>query len=347
MKITHLIYSFTTGGSETLLVDIVNEQVNYAEVSIVIINKVYNDSLVSKIDKRVNVHFINRPEGSKNIFYILKINLLLLKNKADVLHCHNHNIAPLLVPTFRKKTVLTVHDVNITTIYFKQYQKLYANSKIVKKDIENRSCLNAVLVYNGICTEKLLVNANLKTNAIFKIVIVSRLQHEKKGQHLAIEALSILKQKGITNVQLDFIGEGESEAFLKELVVKDKLENSINFLGLKNRDYIYSHLRDYDLLIQPSLFEGFGLTVAEGMAAKVPVLVSDVDGPMEIIENGKYGYFFQSGNSNDLANKIIEIITYKDSESLIQKTEKAYNRVLKEFDIKNTAKNYLQNYIKI
>ena len=34
-------------------------------------------------------------------------------------------------------------------------------------------------------------------------------------------------------------------------------------------------------------------TLAEALAAKVPVLTSDLDGPMEIICNGKYGYFFR------------------------------------------------------
>jgi len=49
----------------------------------------------------------------------------------------------------------------------------------------------------------------------FKIVQVSRLNHLKKGQHIAIEALKVLKDKGFDNIHLDFIGEGESEQFLK------------------------------------------------------------------------------------------------------------------------------------
>ena len=55
------------------------------------------------------------------------------------------------------------------------------------------------------------------------------------------------------------------------LVQEYNLNSYISFLGSKDTHYIEQHLKDYDLLVQPSRIEGFGLTVAEAMAAKVPV----------------------------------------------------------------------------
>lgn len=344
MKIAHLIYSFNTGGSETMLVDIANEQVNYADVSIVIINKIFNSLLLKKLDKRVKVYFTLRTESSNNPYPIIKFNLLLLKLSADVLHCHNQNIIPLLLPVLKKKSVLTVHDVNINTKYFKQYKKVFAISQRVKEDILNRSGINAILVYNGICISAVMQKEDNTKQTIFKVIEISRLEHKKKGQDLAIEALYILKTKDIKNIQLDFIGTGSSEQYLIDLTVKYDLTDQVHFLGQKERDYIYTHLIEYDLLIQPSLYEGFGLTIIEGMAAKVPVLVSNVDGPMEIIENGKYGYYFESGIAENLAEQLQYILSNNISEKYQLKIGTAYNHVKTNFDVKLTAQNYINNY---
>jgi len=44
------------------------------------------------------------------------------------------------------------------------------------------------------------------------------------------------------------------------------------------------------------------------MAAKMSVLLADVDGPMEVIEQGKYGFHFRSGKAHSLAEQIKQII---------------------------------------
>ena len=347
MKIVHLIYSFNTGGAETMLVDIANEQVKQAEVSIVIINKVYNMALVEKIDKRVNVYFINRKESSKNPFPIIKLNLLLLKMNADILHCHDHNIAPLILSHLKKSIVLTLHCMGIPSKYLNQYNELFSISNSVKKDITNRTHINSKVIYNGILTRNISSKVDWAKKMMFRIICVGRLSHLIKGQHLAIEALRILKEKSITNIQLDLIGAGESEAYLKELTNKYELNNQVTFLGLKNRDYIYTHLKDYNLLIQPSLYEGFGLTVAEGMAAMIPVLVSDIDGPMEIIKNGKFGFYFKSGDAEDLAENLKLFLLEDNTETIMLKIKAAFKHVKNNFEITQTSKNYLEYYKKV
>lgn len=343
-KITHLIFSFNTGGAETMLVDIVNEQVLTNEVNIIIINNVFNESLLQKIDNRVKLYFMNRKERGVVPFPILKLNILLLLQRFDVLHCHNHNIVPLIFPSFRKKTVLTIHDVGKEINYLRCYNKVFAISKVVKDDIYKRSNIKAVLVYNGINTERVLMKEGYTKGNVFKTIIISRLVHQKKGQHLVIEALRLLKEKGIKNIKLDLIGTGASAQFLKDLVLKYGLGDQVSFLGFKDRDYIYTFLKDYNLLIQPSLYEGFGLTVVEGMAAKVPVLVSDTDGPIEIIEHGKYGFYFINNNIHSLSKSLMNIIENYNSIESHEKIDLAYSHVCNVFSIKRTAKLYIENY---
>ena len=50
MKIVHLIWSFNTGGAETMLIDIINEQMKYEDISLFVVNRVYRKELLAKGD---------------------------------------------------------------------------------------------------------------------------------------------------------------------------------------------------------------------------------------------------------------------------------------------------------
>lgn len=69
MHILHVQFLFITGGTETMLVDIINEQIKTNEVSLLVINDKCNKALLDKIDSRVKIYCCGRPEGSKNPWY--------------------------------------------------------------------------------------------------------------------------------------------------------------------------------------------------------------------------------------------------------------------------------------
>ena len=96
--------------------------------------------------------------------------------------------------------------------------------------------------------------------------------------------------------------------------------------------------------IQPSTHEGFGLTVAEIIAAKVPVLVSDIEGPMEIIDYGKFGMYFKSKDIDDLADKLEIVLQGKYDYS---KVDQAYQHVSTNYSVQNTANKYIEEYKKV
>jgi len=129
-----------------------------------------------------------------------------------------------------------------------------------------------------------------------------------KALRLFIRALAHLVHKqGVNGLHGTIIGDGKSRQYLENLAKDLEVNGLLSFTGARDRRYILEHLRDFDMLIQPSRYEGFGITVIEGMAAGVPVLVSNIDGPMEIIREGKYGSYFTSGEAIDCAQKILEI----------------------------------------
>ncbi len=348
MKILHVIFSLKTGGAETMLVDIINEQAKTQIVELLIVNNLVNKELIGNINKEVVIHQLNRKPGSRNPFSILKFNYKVFKSNPTVIHFHNHNGINLLKFKIKAVTFLTVHDVNIPIVNFLKYKKIFSISNSVQDDVFTRTGIKPIKVYNGIRFEDVEINDDNGNFEKFKIVQVGRLDHEKKGQHILIKAIGILINiKGITNLQLDFIGDGESLKYLKKLAKELNLEEHLNFLGNKSREFIYKNLKNYHLLVQPSLFEGFGLTVVEGIAAKIPVLVADIDGPMELIQAGNYGYFFKSGEIEDCAKIILYLKKEYNSSQIVNRIESAYSYAKINFNINKTAEEYLTHYSEI
>lgn len=347
MKIVHIIFSLNTGGSETMLVDIINEQSKIHKVELLIVNNIVNDILIQNINKVVKIHYLSRKPGGRNPLPVFRFNCKVFKINPTVIHFHNHKGINLLKYRTKAITCLTVHSLNVPIDNLIKYGKLFSISNAVQEDLLTRGGIKSTKVYNGIRFEDIEINCNSAKIERLKIIQVSRLDHENKGQHILLKAISILvKEKGIDDLQLDLIGEGNSIEYLKSLVKELNIENHVIFLGIKTRKFIYKELKNYQLLVQPSLFEGFGLTVVEGMAAKIPVLVSDNDGPMEIIDNGKYGFHFKTADVNSCAKKIYEIINDYHSEKIKNKTDEAYDYAKENFNIQKTSLKYINNYTK-
>jgi len=348
MKILHLIFSLNIGGAETMLVDILDQQVKSGrELFLIVVNKSVSYKLLYRINKKIKIILLNRPESSRNPYWYVLLNYWLVSLKPDIIHCHNETLIKFILPIFHKKSVLTIHDIGIEFKNYGYYKKLFSISHTVKNDILERYNIDSNVIYNGIETKKIETKKRYNANLLFRIIIVSRLQHEKKGQHIVLEALSILKKKGINKIHLDFIGSGKSESYLKSMTERLGLEQQVSFLGLQDREYIYSHLKDYELLIQPSIYEGFGLTIIEAVAAGLPVLVSACDGPLELMKELNTGYMFNKGDAKDCAEKIGKIMLEYGTYKMLQNIEQNKNKVKENFDISFTANEYLQNYIKL
>ncbi|WP_026309448.1 glycosyltransferase family 4 protein [Niabella aurantiaca] len=351
MNILHLLFSMKTGGIETMLVDIVNTQSLQHSISVAVVNDEIDESLVAKLRPDVRFYRINRTRGSRSlrsVIRIIRLNDIIYRNKYDVIHCHSHSVVKLLWPAFRKKSILTLHITDIDSKHFGKYRKIYAISGAVAEDLKRRTGVHATVICNGIDMNGIYEKSDdfPATGEQFSIVQVGRLETEKKGQHVLIEAISLLKKKGVQQIHVDFIGEGVSFDYLQELVKKLGVDAQISFLGLRDRDYIYKHLKDYDLLVQPSFIEGFGLTIVESMAAKTPVLVSDIDGPMEVIANGKYGICFETGSAPDLAGRLEEFIK-DDRDKITEVAENACEHAKKHYSIQRTASDYLKEYERV
>ncbi|MDR6121898.1 glycosyltransferase involved in cell wall biosynthesis [Bacillus sp. SLBN-46] len=120
----------------------------------------------------------------------------------------------------------------------------------------------------------------------FTLVSVGRLSYVK-GFDLAVEALRLLHNQGLTNIKWYIVGYGGYEKELKELVAKHNLNDSFILLGKKTNPYPY--IKNCDLYVQPSRYEGKAVTVSEAKILGKPILITNYPTASSQIEDGIEG----------------------------------------------------------
>lgn len=368
MRVVHINWTLVYGGIETMLINIANEQaMQGADVTVVIVNDYIKEELIERLSSEVHLILLKRKPNSMGFASMKKLNSILSDIGPDVIHIHDGAIFDFLDSHWSKSrhtlVCLTSHALPfgkfgspfwpvriLQKMLFNslgnmhnvnRVNRVFAISKSVAKAMKEQYGVDTTVVSNGIICQQFKQRESKMFDGQLRIVQVSRLFHPKKGQDVLLEAARILAQKGYS-LKIDFIGDGSSRAFLENMTREYGLEGQVTFLGTQPQDFVMSHLKDYDLFVQPSRLEGFGLTVAEAMAANVPVLVSSGQGPAEVTEDDRYGWVFSCGDENSLADQIEFIIN--NYGKCLEKAEKARNQVVANYDVKVTSRRYLDCY---
>lgn len=136
-----------------------------------------------------------------------------------------------------------------------------------------------------------------------KFVYIGRLENNQKRIDILFKALSLLNCEW----DLEIVGDGEDKAKLKKLAEDLSIDKNIKWLGwLQNP---WDKIDNITSLILPSDEEAFGLVLVESLGRGIPVIASDCDGPIEIIQDNENGWIFEKGNYKQLY-KIIRDIQY-------------------------------------
>ncbi len=136
------------------------------------------------------------------------------------------------------------------------------------------------------------------------IVTVGRLAPQKDHATL-LRAFARLAGKHPARLLL--IGEGPMRAELEALARALGIAGRVAFAGL--RDNPYPAMREADLFVLSSAWEGFGNVLVEAMAVGTPVVATDCpDGPAEILEGGKWGRLVPPGDADALAAAMLDVL---------------------------------------
>ena len=153
------------------------------------------------------------------------------------------------------------------------------------------------------------VKPNLQNQLINKVpqfIFVGQLI-ERKGVMILLEAIKNVYQTD-KSFHLTIIGTGELETVLKDFINKNQLQNTVTLLGVINSENVINYIEKADLLILPSIFDGWGMVVNEALQSNVPVLISDQCGAKELIKSDYNGLIFKTNDTKSLTENLFKFL---------------------------------------
>lgn len=199
-------------------------------------------------------------------------------------------------------------DKFLASIVYKKCNAVVAVSNGVRYDILDKFKVNqdkVITIYNPVLDTSQLVPRIPKEQILSnppRIVALGRLTRQK-GFDILIEAMSKVPQPWL----LDIWGEGEDKQILQSLINQYDLQHYAFLRGSTSKPF--DVLRQSDLFVLSSRFEGFGLVLVEALASCCSIVATDCPhGPKEILEDGRWGILVKNEDTDALAKGIIQAL---------------------------------------
>lgn len=292
----------------------------------------------------------------------------LQKIKCDVFHCYNDHTSPIIAAMFARVPVRMWSKLAMSSYYEqdvppKGVQKLmlstritclFSNRILAISDAAGNEIYKQVGFKDKIFTvpapvpvERFITATEAGIRDEFNIhkadVVITAVGHfvEVKGWDIAVKAFAKV-YKAIPNVKLLLVGKKTSTEYYQKIckqIDQHGLKSKVIFTG--NRSDIPEILKASDLFVFPSRSEGAGAALVEAMAAGLPCIATDTGGIPDVIINGHNGILFQRENSDELAEKIISVLS--DSVLKAQLTKIAQQN-LQKFTIESYVESLFAHY---
>lgn len=164
------------------------------------------------------------------------------------------------------------------------------------------------------------------------LVTVGRMTKEK-GPDLAVEVCKQLCDRGMP-IKWHWVGDGNQRDAIAKKVEEYGLQKHFIFEG--NQVNPYPFIKCADVYVQPSYYEAYSTTVTEAKILQKPIVVTDVGGMRDQIENRKSGIIVPQ-NVNLITDAVIKLLTDKKTYLAIEN-----NLFLEDFNAEVFLKEYLK-----
>jgi glycosyltransferase involved in cell wall biosynthesis len=362
LKILHIseAYGWSGGANQALsLAKKLNEKghINY-------IASPENGDLFIK-SKQNSIETINfNPKSKSAIIDGFKLAKIIDEIGFDIIHAHHpkaHNAAVVAKIFSKSKPLLFVSRRVTHQLPSNIFAKFKYKTKNVNAYIAVCKYVANMLIDYGIEKERVfVVYSGVDKTKFFKrekdiefkkslgvdenetvITLIGNFSYDK-GQHILIEALSILEKKGY-RFSVIFAGRNTDTFQIKEMFFSKISKNKGIFLGLRND--VDKILNITDISINAAIKgEALSGSIRESLAMGIPSIASNIGGNSEIIKDGENGFLFTPGNFIELSQKIEKILN--DKELREKFSENTIKTIDENFTIDTMAKKTFEIYMK-
>lgn len=375
-KILHVAQS--AGGVANYISMLLSEMQEYDYENILVLSEDYNNNIkndLKNISKKIYSLPMQRSIFSVgNLKSIFKLKKIIKDEKPDIVYMHSSFAGAVgrIALLFNKKCkkVYNAHGwyfnaqiSNKKKRIFKILEKILAKNTNMIINISQSEYESAIenmiapkekmcIINNGIdfakfnskklkiARDKIRNQYRIKDKDI-AIGVAARLD-EQKDPLTFIKTMKILNEK-YNNLKFMYIGTGNLEQVVIDYAKENQLSDRLIITGwIQNYEEYISAL---DIAVLPSKWEGFGLAIIDYMAARKPIVASNIGGIANIIKNGVNGFLVTPEDIQEFANKIEEYII--KPETAKEMVEKNYEYAIRNFNIKKVAKEHIKLFEKL
>lgn len=362
-NIMYVVLSLDTGGAEQIVYNLVT-RINKDLFTPIVCCLDYLGHLGEKLkEKGINIFALNRKKGI-DFHLIGRLTKLMRKYKVSIMHAHSYS------PYFYGATAGIL--AKVPTIIFTEHGRFFPDRKRVKRIIYNQflslfttqfvavseDIKKSLVVYEGIQEKKIMVilngvdvdkfNIDIQLDKKKKefnleptdkiIALVARLEMRKDIPTLLKAMTHVLKV--FKETKLLIVGEGELQTKLKDLSKELEIYKNVIFCG--RREDIPEIMKIIDIYVLSSISEGTSVTLLEAMAAKKPIVATNVGGNPKVIQDSISGILVPPQNPDILAEKIISLLGHP--ERCIKMGEEGYKIVQEKFSLQRMVSDYEMLY---
>lgn len=316
MKVAFYIGTLNRGGAETLLADILSQEVLPFDPVCVY----RREGNLSEAFHGSSFPMVKIARKKSWLLYVWRLRQFFKREGVDVVHAQTslNAIIAIICTLFTKiKVVNTFHGFSfahapkvLRWIVFKGCDRLVFVSQYEQDYYLQRGSFGAegkcVVAYNGIRFEKFGLLAEPSTdNKPLNMCMVGSFG-EGRNHLFVCQALKSLKDKGI-NYQFYFVGAArESERAIYDNCVsyckEHELLEQVHFVGLSNE--VPKLLLTMDAFLYATRHDSFGIAVIEAIASGLPTFVNDWDVMREITNEGDYATLYRTNDVDSVVNHI-------------------------------------------